>query len=146
MVTIELLDWRAAQGEAKRIRFEVFVEEQRVPAEIELDEHDARCVHALAYIEGRTVGTARLLPDGHIGRMAVLKAWRGKGAGRALLRALIEEARRRGDREVLLSAQVHALGFYRAAGFEPEGAVYEEAGIAHQAMRLAVRAPSPNSG
>jgi predicted GNAT family N-acyltransferase len=144
MLKIELLDWPSAMKEAKRIRFDVFVEEQRVPAEIELDEHDARCVHALAYIDGRAIGTARLLPDGHLGRMAVLRAWRGQGAGRALLRALIEEARRRGDRQVLLSSQVHALGFYRAEGFQPEGPVYEEAGIPHQAMRLVVRGRSPN--
>jgi predicted GNAT family N-acyltransferase len=135
MLKISLLDWPAAQAEAKRIRFAVFVEEQGVPAETELDEHDAQCVHALAFVDGAAVGTARLLPDGHIGRMAVLKPSRGHGAGRALLRALMEAARRRGDREVLLSAQVHALGFYRAEGFEPEGSVYEEAGIPHQAMR-----------
>jgi predicted GNAT family N-acyltransferase len=142
MLEIRLLDWQSAQADAKPIRFEVFVEEQHVPAEIELDEHDARCVHALAYMDGSPIGTGRLLPDGHIGRMAVLKAWRGRGAGRALLRALVEEARRRGDRRVLLSAQVHALGFYGAEGFEPEGAVYEEAGIAHQAMRLALNSGS----
>ena len=135
MLKIELLDWRTAQAAAKRIRFEVFVEEQRVPAEIELDEHDASCVHALASSDGKPVGTGRLLPDGHIGRMAVLKSQRGKGIGKALLRALIDAARRRGDREVMLSAQVHAVGFYRAEGFEPEGPVYEEAGIPHQAMR-----------
>ena len=135
MLKIELLDWRTAQAEAKHVRFEVFVEEQRVPAEIELDEHDASCVHALAYSDGKPVGTGRLLPDGHIGRMAVLKSQRRKGIGKALLRALIDAARRRGDREVMLSAQVHAVGFYRAEGFEPEGAVYEEAGIPHQAMR-----------
>ena len=134
MLKIQLLDWTRAQAEAKPIRFEVFVDEQRVPAEIELDEHDAHCVHAIAYDDGRAVGTGRLLPDGHIGRMAVLKAVRGKGIGKALLRALIEAARRRGDREVMLSAQVHAVGFYLAEGFEPEGAVYEEAGIPHQAM------------
>lgn len=135
MVKIELLDWREAQAAAKRIRFEVFVEEQRVPAEIELDEHDAHCVHALAYRDARAIGTGRLLPDGHIGRMAVLESERGKGIGKALLRALVDAARRRGDREVLLSAQVHAVGFYRAEGFEPQGPVYEEAGIPHQAMR-----------
>jgi predicted GNAT family N-acyltransferase len=135
MVKIELFDWRDAQAEAKRIRFEVFVEEQRVPAEIELDEHDASCIHAVAYSDGKPVGTGRLLPDGHIGRMAVLKSQRRKGIGKALLRALIDAARRRGDREVMLSAQVHAVGFYRAEGFEPEGPVYEEAGISHQAMR-----------
>jgi len=136
MLKIELRDWRAAQAEAKRIRFTVFVEEQRVPPELEMDEHDAQSVHALAYAEGKVVGTGRLLPDGHIGRMAVLKDWRGRGAGRALLRALIDAARRRGDREVALNSQVQALGFYGAEGFQPEGAVYEEAGIPHQAMRL----------
>ena len=135
MLKIELVDWRTARAEAKRIRFEVFVEEQRVPAEIELDEHDASCVHALAYSDGKPVGTGRLLPDGHIGRMAVLRSQRGKGIGKALLRALIDAARRRGDREVVLSAQVHAVGFYSAEAFEPEGPVYEEAGIPHQAMR-----------
>lgn len=136
MLKIELADWPAAQAEAKRIRFAVFVEEQGVPAELEMDDNDAHCLHALAFQGEQAVGTGRLLPDGHIGRMAVLKDWRGRGAGRALLRALIGAAHRRGDREVMLSAQVHALGFYRAEGFLPEGDVYEEAGIAHQAMRL----------
>jgi predicted GNAT family N-acyltransferase len=135
MFDIELLDWPAAQSEAKRIRFAVFVEEQGVPAELEMDDMDARCLHALAFEENQAVGTGRLLPDGHIGRMAVMKDWRGRGAGRAVLRALIDAARRRGDREVLLSAQVHALGFYRAEGFAAEGPVYEEAGIPHQTMR-----------
>jgi predicted GNAT family N-acyltransferase len=136
VLKIELLDWPAAQAKAKRIRFTVFVEEQRVPAEMEMDEHDARCLHALAYAEGRAIATGRLLPDGHIGRMAVVKEWRGRGAGRAILRRLIDAARARGDREVRLSAQVHAVGFYRSEGFETEGPVYEEAGIPHQAMRL----------
>jgi predicted GNAT family N-acyltransferase len=134
MLEVRLLDWPRAQADAKPIRFTVFVDEQRVPAEIELDEHDARCIHALAYEDGRAVGTGRLLPDGHIGRMAVLKSHRGKGVGKALLRALVDAARRRGDREVLLSSQVHAKGFYEGEGFEPDGPVYEEAGIPHQSM------------
>jgi predicted GNAT family N-acyltransferase len=136
MLKIELLDWEAAQPEAMRIRFTVFVGEQAVPADLEIDDNDAHCVHALAYADGRAIGTGRLLPDGRIGRMAVLKDWRGQGAGRALLGRLIDAARQRGHREVALSAQVHALEFYRAEGFEPEGAVYEEAGIPHQEMRL----------
>ena len=139
MIEVRLLDWSAAQAEAKRIRFTVFVEEQRVPADLEMDEHDARCLHALAYAAGRAIATGRLLPDGHIGRMAVLKEWRGRGAGRAMLRRLIDAARVRGDREIVLSAQVHAVGFYRAEGFETEGPVYEEAGIPHQEMRLVLR-------
>ena len=136
MLKIELHDWLSAEAEAKRIRFTVFVEEQRVPPELEMDEHDAHCIHALAFSEGQVVGTGRLLPDGHIGRMAVLKDWRGRGAGRALLRALVDAARRRGDPEVALNSQVQALGFYRAEGFEPVGSVYQEAGIPHQAMRM----------
>ena len=135
MLEIDLLDWDAAQREAKRIRFAVFVEEQRVPADLEMDEYDAQCIHALAYADGQAIGTGRLLPDGHIGRIAVLKEWRGQGAGKAMLRKLIDAARRRGHREVALSAQVHAVEFYRAEGFETEGAVYQEAGIPHQAMR-----------
>ena len=136
MLNIELLEWPQAQAEAQRIRLTVFVEEQCVPAEMEMDEHDAASIHALAFSDGQAIGTGRLLPDGHIGRMAVLKEWRGRGAGRALLRALIDAARRRGDREVMLNSQVHALGFYGAEGFEADGPVYEEAGIPHQVMRL----------
>jgi predicted GNAT family N-acyltransferase len=136
---IRLGEWRAAQAEAQRIRFTVFVDEQRVPAELEMDENDAVSIHALAYVGksavGRAVGTGRLLPDGHIGRMAVLKEWRGKGVGRELLRALMRRARERGDREVVLSSQVHAMGFYATEGFVPEGPVYVEAGIDHQDMR-----------
>ena len=135
MAKIELLDWEAARAEASRIRFAVFVEEQGVPREIELDELDARCLHALAFEEGRAVGTGRLLPDAHIGRMAVLEAWRGRGVGSQLLEALIERARRRGDRVVALSAQVHALAFYARHGFRAVGEIYEEAGIPHREMR-----------
>jgi len=138
MLRIELLPWERARELASPIRFEVFVREQRVPAEIELDDRDAQCLHAVAFLEERPVGTARLLPDGHIGRMAVLNAHRKKGVGAAMLKRLIEAARARGDREVALSAQVHAVPFYRAHGFVEEGAEYEEAGIAHQAMRLAL--------
>ena len=136
MLRIELCDWKRARVEASRIRLEVFVEEQRVPPEIEMDENDAVSVHALAYAGGDAVGTGRLLPDGHIGRMAVLKAHRALGVGGAILERLIEEARRRGMREVVLSAQTHALDFYRKHGFAAQGAIYMEAGIPHQEMRL----------
>jgi predicted GNAT family N-acyltransferase len=137
MFRIELLSWEKAREPASRIRFRVFVEEQGVPPEIELDEQDAHCLHALAFDEkGVAVGTGRLLPDAHIGRMAVLAERRGHGVGTLLLNKLIEAARGRGDREVLLSAQVHAVGFYRRHGFEAVGEVYEEAGIPHLSMRL----------
>ena len=128
------MDWEKAKPLASPIRFEVFVREQRVPAEIELDAQDAVSVHAVSFIENKAVATGRLLPDGNIGRMAVLKAWRGRGVGGQMLARLIEAARQRGDRQVALSAQVHAVGFYRSHGFRPVGEVYQEAGIDHQAM------------
>jgi predicted GNAT family N-acyltransferase len=135
MTRIELMGWEAAREAASRIRVQVFVDEQRVPREIEMDDLDGACVHALAYVQGRAVGTGRLLPDGHIGRMAVLRECRSSGVGGAILERLIEEARLRGMRNVILSAQTHALGFYRSHGFKEEGPVFEEAGIPHQAMR-----------
>lgn len=132
---IELLSWEEARAHASPIRFAVFVEEQGVPREIELDEHDSQSVHVLAFDGPRAVGTARLLPDGHIGRMAVLKDWRRRGIGALLLKSLMERAKARGDAEVALSAQVHAVPFYRAHGFVPQGDEYLEAGIRHQAMK-----------
>jgi predicted GNAT family N-acyltransferase len=135
MLKIQLLTWEEARTHAAPIRFAVFVEEQGVPLEIELDEMDERSVHALAFQDGNAVGTGRLLPDGHIGRMAVLKDWRRCGVGGRILAALVDEARRRGHREVVLSAQVRATPFYRSHGFAEEGAEYLDAGIRHQDMR-----------
>lgn len=135
MLRIELMDWETARNEATRIRYAVFVEEQRVPLEIEMDDQDKVCVHAIAYAQGRAVGTGRLLPDGHIGRMAVLRESRALGVGGAILERLVQEARDRGVKQVVLSAQTHALGFYRLHGFKAEGDVYDEAGIPHQEMR-----------
>lgn len=133
-ITVRLGDWRELAAQATPIRFEVFVDEQKVPADMELDEFDAQSCHALALAGAEVVGTGRLLPDGHIGRMAVLADWRGRGVGAALLQALINEAERLGMRRLVLSAQTHALGFYLRFGFVPEGDVYDEAGLPHQAM------------
>ena len=136
MIRIELMSWDEAREKASPIRFSVFVEEQRVPIEIEWDDQDAPSVHALAYSgASEAIATGRLLPDGHIGRMAVLKAWRGKGVGGAILERLIGVARERGDTAIELFAQTHALAFYRRYGFVEKGEVFEEAGIPHQAMR-----------
>jgi predicted GNAT family N-acyltransferase len=137
MYRIELKDWAEAQPVAGPIRFAIFVDEQNVPAGIELDDLDAQCVHAIAYTpEGKAVGTGRLFPDGRIGRMAVVREWRRQGVGAELLEALIAEARRRALPEVTLSAQLQAAEFYRSHGFRAEGKVYQEAGILHQNMRL----------
>ena len=135
MARIELMSWEQARADASPIRFTVFCEEQGVPLEIELDEQDALSIHAVAYEEGKPVATGRLLPDGHIGRMAVLKDWRGRGIGGLMLARLIERAKARGDREVVLSAQIHAAAFYAAHGFVAHGDEYMEAGIRHQEMR-----------
>ena len=135
MLRIELMGWEEARDRASRIRLAVFVEEQRVPIEIEWDDQDDRSLHALAYsAAGEAVATGRLLPDGHIGRMAVLKQWRGQGVGGAILERLVEAARERGDAEIELFAQTHALEFYRRHGFVERGEIFEEAGIPHQAM------------
>src|SRR5258708_7796476 len=119
MLQIELMRWEQARAAASRIRYAVFVEEQGVPVEIELDEHDAQCIHALAFDGAAAVGTGRLLPDGHIGRMAVLRESRGRGVGSAILAKLIEAAAQRGDPEVLLSPQVHPLPLYSAHPLHP---------------------------
>jgi predicted GNAT family N-acyltransferase len=133
------MEWDKAQTIAGPIRFAIFVGEQNVPPGIELDDKDAECLHAVAFDESdKAIGTGRLLPDGHIGRMAVVKEWRRRGIGALILTALIEEARKRGHKEVLLSAQLQAAEFYRGHGFVAEGKVYKEAGLLHQAMRKAL--------
>ena len=117
------------------IRREVFIREQGVPEALEWDEFDATSTHLLAVSDdGTPIGCARLLPDGHVGRMAVLPAWRGQGVGRALLAEIERLARARGHGQLRLSAQTHAQGFYLAAGFICEGDEYLEAGIPHIAM------------
>ena len=130
-------DWAQDASRLSAVRRSVFIEEQGVPEAMEWDEHDVTAMHILALtLEGTPIGCARLLTDGHMGRMAVLPAWRGVGIGKALLAAAQRAAKLRGHSELKLSAQTHAAGFYAAAGFAVVGAVYEEAGIPHVAMQL----------
>ncbi|MGB2818582.1 MAG: GNAT family N-acetyltransferase [Burkholderiaceae bacterium] len=132
---VELLDWESARERAAPLRHAVFVVEQNVPEESEIDDWDPKCVHALASdATGATVGTGRLLPDGHIGRMAVLKEARHLGVGSALLMALMAEARRRGHAHALLSAQTHAVAFYRRHGYAVVSGEYMDCGIPHVDM------------
>ncbi len=138
-VQVKLGSWSEMQALAAPIRMEVFVIEQKVPLEEEIDAIDAHCVHACAFDgQGRVVGTGRLLPDGHIGRMSVLKTYRSAGVGSALLKALTNEAQVRGFLQVVLHAQTHAAGFYTAHGFEQEGEAFDEANIPHVLMRKAL--------
>jgi predicted GNAT family N-acyltransferase len=133
--SILLTDWAHERVRLSRVRRAVFVDEQGVPEDLEWDTDDAGAVHLLAVdVEGQAIGCARLLPDGHIGRMAVLPAWRGRGVGRALLAAALDAALARGHALVQLSAQTHAAAFYARAGFVAVGAEYEEAGIPHVVM------------
>jgi len=139
MVEVRLGAWAEFGNDARAIRQRVFIDEQRIPAALEWDDADAACVHALAVNRwGLALGTGRLLTPApgvaQIGRMAVLGAMRGSGVGRALLSALVDAARQRGDREVLLHAQASAVPFYARAGFAERGAPFDEAGIPHVEM------------
>jgi len=135
MARVELMNWEQAQPVAGPLRFAIFVGEQNVPSGIELDDMDEKCMHAVAYdVDNKAIGTGRLLPDGHIGRMAVVKEWRRRGIGAEIMAALMSEARKQGHKQVVLSAQLQAAEFYRELGFVAEGKVYPEAGILHQKM------------
>lgn len=139
-ISTRLADWDADRETLRRIREIVFVQEQGVEPGLEWDGKDAESTHALANIgSAAPVATGRLQPDGKIGRMAVLREWRGHGLGQAILERLIEAARDAGLASVYLHAQTHALAFYQRAGFTAEGAEFEEAGIPHRLMRLALR-------
>lgn len=128
-------DWDSLRDDAQRLRIEVFVIEQGVPVELEWDESDTVSMHAVAYDEdNEPVATGRLLPNGHIGRMAVRQPMRGSGIGSQVLQALLDEAHRQGHTELVLHAQVHAQGFYTRHGFLAEGDMFMEAGIAHCRM------------
>ena len=129
-IRVTLGDWEAQRGDAQDVRYEVFVLEQKVPLEMEWDEMDAQCLHAVAFDgNGQAVGTGRLLPDGHIGRMAVRQPARGLGIGAMLLETLVDVARKRGDGQVMLNAQIQAEAFYQRYGFVREGDAFMEAGI-----------------
>ena len=113
------------------IRNSVFSVEQKIDANLDFDGQDAAAVHALVETDGEYAGTGRILPDGHIGRLAVLKPFRGRSLGRELILKLIEEATKRGIKRVFLGAQEHAVGFYRKLGFSEYAEPYHEAGIRH---------------
>lgn len=141
-IEIRRADWERDASAIRAVRTRVFVEEQQVPPEEEWDGLDDDAVHLLAVdAGGAPVGTARLLPGGQIGRMAVLSELRGSGVGRALLDQAVEAARERGDQEVFLNAQIHALGFYEAGGFTAVGEEFMEAGIAHLRMERTLGIP-----
>lgn len=132
----------AALAEPRAVREAVFVQEQGVPPELEIDDQDPRSRHVLASDGGGApIGTARLTPEGRIGRMAVAREWRGHGVGSALLHALLRIAREDGLDRVTLHAQESAVDFYRRHGFAPVGERFMEAGIVHQGMQRRLDRP-----
>lgn len=133
--SIEEVSWQTAESELRHIRTSVFIQEQQVPEELEWDGLDADCRHVLARsAQDEAIGTARLLADGHIGRMAVMAPWRGKGVGTALLAKLLEMAQHEGLHMVKLAAQIQAIPFYERLGFVADGDVFMDAGIPHRNM------------
>ena len=137
------VNWHASRDKLYAVRRTVFIEEQNVPPELELDDADERAYHVLATsAEGLPIGTGRLKLDCYIGRMAVLREWRGRGVGAAILRTLLGLAEKEGCDVVRLHAQTHAIGFYSRYGFMALGAEFEEAGIPHRAMELKLERPS----
>ncbi len=143
MLRVKTGSWAELGADARRVRTEVFVQEQRIPAELEWDEADETAIHAVGYNRmGRAVATGRLLPASggiaKVGRMAVHQVLRGCGFGEQVLRALAERAQERGDRGLALHAQRTAGDFYARLGFVREGEPFDEAGIPHIAMTSAL--------
>jgi predicted GNAT family N-acyltransferase len=139
MVDVRVGSWRELEAAARPVRAEVFIGEQKIPAEMEWDDADADAVHAVAFNRlGRALGTGRMLEHvpgvAKIGRMAVAASSRHGGVGRTVLDALLDAARARGDREAVLHAQLGAAPFYERAGFVRRGPEFDEAGIAHVEM------------
>lgn len=128
--------------EALTIRIKVFVEEQHVPIEEEHDSYDQVAQHFGVFLDRAMVGTGRLVTQGQsgkIGRIAILKEFRGQGFGRALIETIITSGENQGLVEFVLGAQLQALDFYEKLGFIPEGAIFLDGGIAHRTMRLRIK-------
>ena len=116
------------------VRFKVFVDEQNVPEELEIDGFDDDATHALILLDNKAIGTGRILSDGHIGRVAVLQKYRGQGVGKLIMKILIEWAQKNQLKTLWLSSQWHARGFYIDLNFTCTGDKFEEAGIDHIKM------------
>jgi len=134
---VRLANWQDDRSALCLVRETVFIHEQAVPPDLESDEADAECLHLLAVDKiGSPIGTARLLSDGLVGRMAVLKEWRGRGVGSTLVLRLLKEARERQIGQVTLNAQLRATAFYVKFGFKIAGKEFTDAGIPHVRMSL----------
>ena len=138
-IILEITTWQQAKEDAISVRRRVFIEEQQVLEEIEIDGTDEGFEHIVAFnMKHEAVGTARLNGKGCIGRMAVLESYREKGVGKSMLQKLIEFGKAKGIKQFQLGAQEHAVEFYRKSGFEPDGEEFWEAGIRHIPMKLRI--------
>jgi len=134
--SIKQVSWQDYKSTLLEIRLPVFVTEQAVPIELEIDEFDADALHLLVEDKDQNpIATARMLSDGHIGRMAVLIPWRTQGIGSAMLNQLLDIAEQKGIHDVFLNAQCAAESFYQKMGFIVEGEIFDDAGIPHIKMR-----------
>jgi predicted GNAT family N-acyltransferase len=132
---VSLADWENNSAVIRGVRNTVFSVEQGISETLDFDGRDQECVHMLAQIgDSEIVGTARMLPDGHVGRIAVHKQWRGQGVGTRLVECLAAVARDRGFAEIHLHSQVQAAEFYSGLGFVARGETFMEAGIEHVLM------------
>jgi len=132
---IQRTTWQNDKELLSHIRYQVFVDEQKVPIELEIDDDDPLASHVLCLVDGQPVGTGRILLDGHIGRFAVLKAHRKQGYGNKILDHLELIAQEHGLTQVFLNAQVSAIPFYEKRGYKIISDVFDDAGIPHQTMR-----------
>ena len=127
--------WGESEHQLRLIRTQIFIIEQGVPEDMEWDGLDYEAVHLMAKLpDSSIIGTVRLLPDGHIGRMAVVKEWRNKGVGQALLSRILDIASMKSMQHIELNAQTTAIGFYEKAGFHRVGDEFLDAGIPHYRM------------
>ena len=133
-ITTIICDYESNTEDICAIRYRVFVEEQNVPEELEIDGLDNEAKHVLAFVDEVPIGTGRILSDGHIGRLAVLKKYRRQGAGKLIMKELMKWAQDMSLEKVWLSSQWHAHSFYLDLGFVCVGEIYEEAGIDHIKM------------
>ncbi len=136
LLEIQLLNWSEAESQARTIRQVVFIEEQLVPEKDEWGHGDEMAIHLIAKLDGKPVATARLTTDGKIGRMAVLKGYRQRGIGSAMLTKLVQVAKQRQLKQLELNAQIHAQAFYSKQGFIARGNQFLDAGIPHIRMFL----------
>lgn len=135
--TVSLLCWHDGEPLLRSVREAVFIREQGVPAELEWDEFDLGCRHALALsLRGEAVGCGRILPNGHIGRIAVIQRWRKQKVGTTIMEALLDYARAHDYKQVDVDAQTQALPFYRGFGFVEQGEEFIDAGLPHIKMTL----------